>query len=115
METPAPSLQILQLGWHQAEGLVGDQRPATLFQGYAKYFTFIASYKNMHSSFAEFPAYDQDLKCLPKFFLKVEAPHKGFWRDILSVWKFLQLLYSGPVLYCFVVVSFADIELSIAN
>ena len=30
-ETPAPSSQILQLGWHQAEGLVGDQRPVTLF------------------------------------------------------------------------------------
>src|SRR5437867_2355885 len=50
---------------------------------------------------AEFPAYDQDLKCLPKFFFKVEAPPKGFWRDFLpTVWKFLQLLYSGPGLEC---------------
>ena len=30
-ESPAPSPQILQLGWHQAEGLVGDQRPVTFF------------------------------------------------------------------------------------
>src|SRR3989442_10681395 len=35
-EAPAPSPQILQLGWHQAEGLVGDQRPVTLFLEYAK-------------------------------------------------------------------------------
>ena len=44
-DAPAPSPQILQLGWHQAEGLSnGDQRRATLYLEYAKYFTFIYIY-----------------------------------------------------------------------
>ena len=44
-EAPAPSPQILQLGWHQAEGLSnGDQHRVTLFLEYAKYFTFIYIY-----------------------------------------------------------------------
>ena len=44
-EAPAPSPQILQLGWHQAEEFSnGDQRLSTLYLEYAKYFTLLYIY-----------------------------------------------------------------------
>jgi len=44
---------------------------------------------------AEFPAYDQDLKCLPKFFLKVEVPLKDSGETYCQLENFYSFYTQG--------------------